>query len=94
MVHYLAQLLVLERVWGRASRSTGVSCGQKVDFNPFLEFFAAIISGLEKLVELEWASKPFWLLTDALMAEIFLFTVSCIVFAFSFFKARKKRAAN
>ena len=32
--------MVLERVWGRASRSTGVSCGQKVDFNPFLEFFA------------------------------------------------------
>ena len=32
---------VLERVWGRASRSTGVSCGQKVDFNPFLELFAA-----------------------------------------------------
>ena len=35
------QILVLERVWGRASRSTGVSCGQKVDFNPFLELFAA-----------------------------------------------------
>lgn len=63
----------------------GVCCGA---------LFGSIISGLEKLVELEWASKPFWLLTDALMAEIFLFTVSCIVFAFSFFKARKKRAAN
>ena len=36
------QIMVLERVWGRASRSTGVSCGQKVDFNPFLEFFGRL----------------------------------------------------
>ena len=36
------QKLVLERVWGRASRSTGVSCGQKVDFNPFRAVRSAI----------------------------------------------------
>ena len=37
------QKLVLERVWGRASRSTGVSCGQKVDFNPFRAVRSATI---------------------------------------------------
>ncbi len=53
--------------------------------------FGAMISGLEKLVELEWYSDPFWFLSYALAVETGLFGVACLVFAISLMLKRRKK---
>ena len=56
--------------------------------------FGAMVSGLEKLVELDWGSKPFGLLAYILVVESLLFGAICVVFALAFFKWKKQEAIN
>lgn len=53
--------------------------------------FGAMVSGVEKLVELEWYSDPFWFLSYALAVETGLFGVACLVFAISLMLKRRKK---
>lgn len=63
----------------------GVCCGA---------LMGAMVSGVEKLVELDWGSKQFGLLTSILTVESLLFGLACVVFAFAFFKGKKHAAIN
>ena len=56
--------------------------------------FGAMVSGVEKLVELDWDSYPFWLLTSILLGEAILFFTACVVFALAFMKSKKNAANN
>lgn len=56
--------------------------------------FGAMVSGVEKLVELDWDSDPFWLLICFLLVETSLFGIACVVFALAFIKEKKHAKRN
>ena len=56
--------------------------------------FGAMVSGVEKLVEIDWGSKPFGLLAYILVVAAILFFTACVVFAFAFMKSKKNAANN